>query len=91
MPREPTHKLTFPCLEIADGEIMFETDDLIKYFADKHNIDTESDAEVFGFRYYLNGVGARYSKLQRRLGFKTALAIANAPNDESAAAVIDQL
>ena len=63
-----------------------ETDELISYFAEQHGVDMDSG--VFGFRYYRDGVGDRYSKLQRRLGFKNAMAIANAPDDAAAKTVL---
>ena len=66
-PVEPSHKVTFPCLELIPGEIKFETDELISYFAEQHGVDMDNG--VFGFRYYRDGVGDRYAKLQRRLGF----------------------
>ena len=70
-------KPTFPCVEVAKGEFMYETLDLIEYFKKKHNITKDMAA----FNFYDDGVftifRAMYGELGHAKVMETTMAMAS--------------
>lgn len=57
-------KVSFPALEVSPGEVLLETDNIIKKFADENGLDP---ANMWALKYFSEGMYSVYQVLFKHL------------------------